>query len=100
MDLFVETLCDDDLHYLYRGQCVVMRRFPAGLSGLRERPTSRSHTTRRRTGPVLGYATVGGRSVAISMQRSTRGREILSAPAFYELEHRHASRPRSGSCRR
>ena len=30
LDLFVETLCDDDQHYLYRGQCEPMRRFFAG----------------------------------------------------------------------
>ncbi len=30
LDLFVETLCDDDLHYLYRGQCEPMRRFFVG----------------------------------------------------------------------
>jgi acyl-homoserine lactone acylase PvdQ len=36
-------------------------------------------------GPVLGYATVGGRRVAISSRRSTRGRELLSALAFQDL---------------
>ena len=85
VDLFVETLCDDDLHYLYRGQCVVMRRVPAGsLRAPRapDQPVTYYETTH---GPVLGYATVGGRRVAISMQRSTRGREIVSAPAFYDL---------------
>ncbi len=85
VDLFVETLCDDDLHYLYRGQCVVMRRVPAGsLRAPRapDQPVAYYETTH---GPVLGYATVGGRRVAISMQRSTRGREIVSAPALYDL---------------
>ena len=51
-------------------------------------------------GPVLGYATVGGTRVAISMQRSTRGREILSAPAFYDLNTGARDRPRSSSSRR
>ena len=36
-------------------------------------------------GPVVGYATVGGKRVAITAQRSTRGRELLSSKAFYEL---------------
>jgi hypothetical protein len=36
-------------------------------------------------GPVLGYATVGGRRVAISSRRSTRGRELPSALAFQDL---------------
>jgi len=30
LDLFVETLCGDDHHYLYRGQCEPMRRFLVG----------------------------------------------------------------------
>ena len=30
LDLFVETLCEDDVHYLYRGQCEPMRRFFVG----------------------------------------------------------------------
>ena len=37
-------------------------------------------------GPVLGYATVQGQKVAISTKRSTRGREILSALAFDDLD--------------
>jgi acyl-homoserine lactone acylase PvdQ len=36
-------------------------------------------------GPVVGYATVGGRRVAISQKRSTRGRETLSLRAFNDL---------------
>jgi acyl-homoserine lactone acylase PvdQ len=85
VDLFVETLCADDRHYLYRGQCQAMRRVSAGVlttPGAFDQPVSYYETTH---GPVLGYATVGGRRVAISMQRSTRGREILSAPALYDL---------------
>ena len=36
-------------------------------------------------GPVVGYATVAGTRVAISSQRSTRGRELLSARALYAI---------------
>jgi len=85
VDLFVETLCEDDRHYLYRGQCEAMRRFVVGTltrPGAPDQPVSYDETTH---GPVLGYATVGGRRVAISMQRSTRGREILATPALYDL---------------
>ena len=84
-DLFVETLCDDDRHYLYRGQCEPMRRFFVGTlqaQGAPDQPVSYYETTH---GPVVGYATVGGKRVAISVQRSTRGRELLSTRAFYEL---------------
>ena len=85
VDLFVETLCDDDQHYLYRGQCEPMRRFFVGTlraQGEPDRPVAYYETNH---GPVVGYATVGGRRIAISLQRSTRGREILSGRAFYAL---------------
>lgn len=85
LDLFVETLCQDDLHYLYRGQCEPMRRFFVGTvkaQGQPDQPVTIFETTH---GPVVGYATVGGKRVAISAQRSTRGRELLSTRAFYEL---------------
>ena len=85
VDLFVETLCDDDQHYLYRGQCEPMRRFFVGTlksSGSPDQAVSYYETTH---GPLIGYATVAGKRVGIALQRSTRGREILSAPAFYAL---------------
>jgi acyl-homoserine lactone acylase PvdQ len=85
LDLFVETLCQDDLHYLYRGQCEPMRRFFVGTlraQGQPDQPITYYETTH---GPVVGYATVSGRRVAISAQRSTRGRELLSTRAFYDL---------------
>ena len=85
IDLFVETLCEDDRHYLYRGQCVPMRRFFVGTLKTQGSPDQAVAYDETAHGPVIGYATVGGKKVAISMQRSTRGREILSARAFYEL---------------
>ncbi len=84
-DLFVETLCDDDHTYLYRGLCEPMRRFVVGTltaQGQPDQPVSYYETAH---GPVIGYATVGGKRVAIASQRSTRGRELLSARAFYDL---------------
>ena len=36
-------------------------------------------------GPVIGYATVDGARVAISQDRSTRGRELLAAVPFQDL---------------
>jgi acyl-homoserine lactone acylase PvdQ len=84
-DLFVETLCNDDHVYLYRGQCEPMRRFVVGAvrtAGAPDQPVSYYETTH---GPVIGYARVNGTRVAISKQRSTRGREIVSARALYAL---------------
>ena len=85
IDLFAETLCSDDRIYLYRGQCEPMRRFFVGTlkaQGSPDQPVSYYETAH---GPVVGYANVDGKRVAIAMQRSTRGREILSFKPFYEL---------------
>ena len=51
-------------------------------SGEPDQEVSYDETTH---GPVIGYAKVGGKRVAISLQRSTRGRELLSTKAFYDL---------------
>ena len=85
LDLFVETLCDDDTHYLYRGQCEPMRRFFAGTLKAQGQPDQEISYYETTHGPVVGYATVSGKRVAISVQRSTRGRELLSTRAFYDL---------------
>jgi acyl-homoserine lactone acylase PvdQ len=85
VDLFAETLCQDDLHYVYDGQCQPMSRFFVGTlraQGLPDQVVAYYETVH---GPVVGYATVAGRKVAISLERSTRGREMLSMRAFYEL---------------
>ena len=94
VDLFAETLCSDDRDYVYRGQCEAMRRFFVGTlkaQGAPDQPVAYYQTTH---GPVVGYATVGGKRVAISAQRSTRGREVLSSRAFYELNTARVSSAR------
>ena len=85
LDLFVETLCEDDQHYLYRGQCEPMRRFIVGTLKAQGQPDQEVSYDETTHGPVIGYAKVGGKRVAISVQRSTRGRELLSTKAFYDL---------------
>jgi acyl-homoserine lactone acylase PvdQ len=89
VDQFVETLCGgDDVHYLYKGECREMGTFDAGSL---HAPPGMGQPDRRlgfRTtvhGPVIGYATVQGRRVAIAQARTTRGRELLSALPFQDL---------------
>ncbi len=81
IDEFAETLCGGDTHhYMYKGQCLAMGTFDAGtLKGTGTTPDT--ELTYRTTvhGPVVGYATSNGTKVAISLDRSTRGRELLSA---------------------
>jgi acyl-homoserine lactone acylase PvdQ len=80
IDHFVETLCADDTHYRFQGSCREMETFDAGSLGM-NRVSFRTTVH----GPVIGYATVSGRRVAISARRSSRGREILASLAFQDL---------------
>ncbi len=85
-DVFIEALCGDDTHYLYKGTCRAMTTFNAGAlaqAGSPDQPVVFRETVH---GPVEGYATVGGKRVAVSLERSTRGRELLSTKSFYELD--------------
>jgi acyl-homoserine lactone acylase PvdQ len=67
IDNYVETLCGgSDTKYLYRGQCRDMRHFNAGT--LDGQPVEFNRTVH---GPVIGYATVDGRRVAVSRKRSS-----------------------------
>jgi acyl-homoserine lactone acylase PvdQ len=88
VDQYVETLCGgDDLHYLYKGECRSMSAFDAGvLKGTAEEADREIVFRETVHGPVIGYArTEDGTRVAISRKRSTRGRELLSALAFQDL---------------
>jgi acyl-homoserine lactone acylase PvdQ len=86
-DQYVETLCDgSDTRYLWNGSCREMSTFDAGV--VRGAPgTADQALVYRETvhGPVVGYATVEGRRVAISTRRSTRGRELLASRLFDTL---------------
>src|SRR5918999_692987 len=62
-----------------------MRRFPVWTLKTQGTPDRELVIWETAHGPVVGYATAGGKRVAISAQRSTRGREILSSRAFWQL---------------
>ena len=67
VDIYVETLCEgSDTKYLFSGQCRDMSRFDAGT--LDGQQVSFNRTVH---GPVVGYATVDGRRVAVSRKRSS-----------------------------
>ena len=94
-DVFVETLCGDDTHYMVKGSCRAMTTFDAGVlsaSGSPDQPVIFRETVH---GPVEGYATVDGTRVAVSLERSTRGRELLSSRAFYALDTNEVSSAKS-----
>ncbi|MDO8213957.1 penicillin acylase family protein [Conexibacter sp. CPCC 206217] len=78
-DQFVETLCGgSQTKYLFKGRCRAMGSVDAGSILGRGRVAYRTTVH----GPVLGYATVGGRRVAISFQRSSHGKDVLWQIAF------------------
>ena len=75
-DQFVETLCGGSkLKYKYKGRCVKMGRVNAGTVAGEGGGKVVYRTTVH--GPVQGYATSGGKTVAISFKRSSYGRDIL-----------------------
>jgi acyl-homoserine lactone acylase PvdQ len=86
IDTFAETLCGgDDRHYFYKGTCREMDVLDAGALRSSGRPDERVELLLTAHGVVQGYATVGGQRVALAQQRSTRGREVLSARALFSL---------------
>ena len=98
VDDYVETLCGgDDMHYLYKGECRAMTTFDAGtLIGTASEPDRQIVFRETVHGPVLGYARAeDGARVAISRKRSTRGRELLSALAFQDLNTNRVHDPAS-----
>ena len=91
VDTFAEVLCQDDLHYTYKGQCVPMERLDRTNTWT---PNASDHSapgtetlTAYRTvhGIVYARGTVGGQKVAFVSARTTYGHEADSALGFSEL---------------
>jgi acyl-homoserine lactone acylase PvdQ len=81
IDEFVETLCGgSDQKYMYKGKCRSMERFDAGT--LDGKPAVFYRTVH---GPVVGYATVNGRRVAVSRKRSSYLRDATDQLLFQKL---------------
>jgi acyl-homoserine lactone acylase PvdQ len=81
---------------MYNGECRAMTTFDAGiLRGNGAQPDRQIVFRETVHGPVAGYATVGGRRVALSTRRSTRGRELMSALAFQDLNTNRVHDPQS-----
>ena len=81
IDQYAETLCDgSDTKYLFKGTCREMGVFNAGTLG--GKPVTFRQTVH---GPVVGYATVDGKKVAISSKRSSRGRDALDLLLYRDI---------------
>jgi acyl-homoserine lactone acylase PvdQ len=95
IDTFAETLCGDDRHYLYKGACREMTTLEAGTLRSTGAPDQRLTLLQTVHGVVQGYATVKGRRIALAQERSTRGREVLSALGIYDLNTEQVMSARS-----
>jgi acyl-homoserine lactone acylase PvdQ len=90
IDQYAETLCGgSNERYLYKGKCRSMTRFDAGT--LDGKPVSFLQTVH---GPVVGYARVRGRTVAISSKRSSRGKDVLDQLFFRKLSNGSIKNPK------
>jgi acyl-homoserine lactone acylase PvdQ len=87
IDHYVETLCGGSKKkYVYRGRCRDMTFFDAGALGAGSDEPAREVTFNRTVhGPVVGYATVNGREVAIARKRSSYGRDTVDQLLYRDL---------------
>jgi acyl-homoserine lactone acylase PvdQ len=77
IDQFAETLCGgSDTKYRYKGKCREMGTFNAGTltQGGETNPVTFRTTVH---GPVVGYATVKGRKIALASKRSSYGKDVV-----------------------
>ena len=103
VDEFVEKLCQDDRHYVYKGQCIpfearehTMTVTPAPTDPAGTPPrTIRMELLRSVHGPIQAFATVGGQPVAISEARSTYQHEIDSVVAYKRLNSGEVTSPKT-----
>jgi acyl-homoserine lactone acylase PvdQ len=82
VDEFAETLCGGSrTRYLFDGKCRKMGRVDAGTI----KGSGRVVYSTTVHGPVVGYATVGGKAVAISRKRASFGQDILWQLPFRDM---------------
>jgi acyl-homoserine lactone acylase PvdQ len=91
VDTFAEVLCQDDFHYLYKGQCVAMEKLERVNSwtpnAVDSTPAGSETLTVYRTlhGIVYARGTVKGKKVAFALARTTYMHEAESSVGFYCL---------------
>jgi acyl-homoserine lactone acylase PvdQ len=90
VDTFAEVLCQDDFHYLYKGQCLAMEKLDRTNSwtpnALVQASGSETLTAYRTVhGIVYARGTSGGHKVAFVSARTTYFHEADSALGFIQL---------------
>jgi len=95
-DVYAEILCEPDgsaptiesEHYEFDGECIAFEQFDAGtLGGVPIVYPTSVH------GPVVGTATSEGRPVALTIKRSTFGRDGLNLAALKDMTEGDADTP-------
>ncbi len=85
---YAETLCGNSVHrYLFDGRCRAMQFFDAGTLNPGTKNAREVTFWRTLHGPVLGYAKVHGRLVALSTKRASYGKDVLDLLFYYKLGH-------------
>src|SRR4051812_46364084 len=94
VDQFLEQLCNKDgspptnasTSYMYKGKCRPMGSFNAGvLKGASGAPDQQLAYRTSVHGPISGTVTAGGKPYAVSLDRSTRGRDVTVSRFFEAL---------------
>ncbi|MCW3057025.1 MAG: penicillin acylase, partial [Solirubrobacterales bacterium] len=91
VDTFAEVLCQDEFHYMYKGQCVPMEKLERDNSwtpnGVDKTSAGSEKLTIYRTvhGIVYARGKVGGQNVAFASARTTYFHEADSAIGFSNL---------------
>ncbi len=91
VDTFAEILCQDELHYLYKGQCLPMEKLERTNAwtpnGSDKTPPGSEKLTVYRTvhGIVYAHGTVNGQKVAFTSARTTYFHEADSAVGFSQF---------------
>jgi acyl-homoserine lactone acylase PvdQ len=91
VDTFAEVLCQDDFHYLYKGECLAMDKLDRtntwAPNGVDDSPPGSETLTAYRTahGIVFARGMVDGKEVAFVISRSTYGHEADSALFFRRM---------------
>jgi acyl-homoserine lactone acylase PvdQ len=88
IDTYVETLCGHSKHkYLFDGKCRSMTFFDAGTLNPGTSTAREISFYRTVHGPVIGYARVHGRLVALTTQRASYGKDTLDLLFYHDLAH-------------
>ncbi|MBV9914949.1 MAG: penicillin acylase family protein [Solirubrobacterales bacterium] len=88
IDTYVETLCGHSVHrYMFDGRCRTMQFFDAGTLGAGTNKARKISFYRTVHGPVVGYARVHGRLVALARKRASYGQDVRDQLFYHDLAH-------------